>query len=104
LHNIRSFQPISLWSKAIIKERLKKNTTDHVTRINDFNQIVLGRRSIKKYDPSIKISREEMSEMLSKATRAPSSINLQPWRFLVIESEEQKQNCWLWHSLTAIRY
>jgi nitroreductase len=66
------------------------NTTDHLTRSNDFNQIILGRRSIKKYDPSVKISRVEMTEMLSKATRAPSSNNLQPWRFLVIESEKAK--------------
>jgi nitroreductase len=66
------------------------NATDQVTRTNDFNHIVLGRRSIKIYDPTVKISHEEMSEMLGKATRAPSSINLQPWRFLVIESKKAK--------------
>ncbi|AIQ47161.1 NAD(P)H nitroreductase [Paenibacillus sp. FSL R7-0273] len=58
---------------------------------NDFNEIVYGRRSIKTYDPSVKISREEMSEILKEASTAPSSINMQPWRFLVIDSEEGKQ-------------
>lgn len=58
---------------------------------NDFDQIVNGRRSIKLYDPTVKISREEMSEIIAQASRAPSSINLQPWRFLVIDSEEGKE-------------
>lgn len=30
--------------------------------------------------------------MIQKATRAPSSVNLQPWRFVVVDSEEGKQN------------
>ncbi|WP_068776560.1 nitroreductase family protein [Paenibacillus sp. FJAT-26967] len=60
-------------------------------KTNDFNEIVYGRRSIKNYDPSIKISREEMTEILAEATRAPSSINLQPWRFIVIDSDEGKK-------------
>jgi len=59
-------------------------------KTNDFNEIVYGRRSIKNYDPSIKISREEMAEMLAEATIAPSSVNMQPWRFVVIDSEEGK--------------
>lgn len=57
---------------------------------NDFNEILNGRRSIKEYDPTVKISREEMSEIITQASKAPSSINMQPWRFLVIDSEEGK--------------
>ncbi|MCM2534128.1 nitroreductase family protein [Neobacillus pocheonensis] len=63
-------------------------TTTQVT--NDFNKIVTGRRSIKTYDKSVKISRDEMTEILTLATLAPSSVNMQPWRFLVIESPEAK--------------
>ncbi|AGK52389.1 nitroreductase family protein [Bacillus sp. 1NLA3E] len=59
-------------------------------KINDFNQIIKGRRSIKNYDKSVKISHEEMEEILTLATLAPSSVNMQPWRFLVIESAEGK--------------
>lgn len=58
---------------------------------NDFNEIVNGRRSIKQYDPTVKISREEMTEMLEQASKAPSSINMQPWRFVVIDTEEGKE-------------
>lgn len=57
---------------------------------NDFQEIVTGRRSIKRYDSTVKISREEMTEILRKANMAPSSVNLQPWRFLVIDSPEAK--------------
>ena len=51
---------------------------------------LLERRSIRKYDPNIKISKEEMTEIILKASRAPSSMNMQPWRFFVIESAEGK--------------
>lgn len=63
-------------------------TTAQLT--NDFKEIVTGRRSIKNYDKSVKISREEMEKILTLATLAPSSVNMQPWRFLVIESPEGK--------------
>ncbi|WP_068621465.1 nitroreductase family protein [Paenibacillus tuaregi] len=65
--------------------------TGNYHKTNDFNKIVLERRSVKVYDPEVKISREEMSEILAEASRAPSAINMQPWRFLVIDSDEGKE-------------
>jgi len=59
-------------------------------KTNDFMKIMKGRRSIRNYDPTVKISKEEMTVILEEATTAPSSINAQPWRFLVIESPEEK--------------
>ena len=32
-----------------------------------------------------------MLEMIKEATTAPSSVNMQPWRFVVAESEEAKE-------------
>jgi nitroreductase len=61
------------------------------TIINDYKEIVTGRRSIRNYDPTVKISREEMAEILEEAALAPSSVNLQPWRFVVIDSKEGKE-------------
>ncbi len=49
------------------------------------------RRSIRMYDPSIKISKDEMTIILEEATRAPSSMNMQPWRFIIVESPEAKE-------------
>ncbi|MCU1808095.1 nitroreductase family protein [Cytobacillus firmus] len=61
------------------------------TTINDYKEIVTGRRSIRNYDPTVKISREEMAQILEEASLAPSSVNLQPWRFVVIDSQEGKE-------------
>ncbi|WP_342438703.1 nitroreductase family protein [Paenibacillus sp. FSL L8-0436] len=67
------------------------NLTSKFHKTNDFNNIVLERRSVKIYNPEVKISREEMTEILAEASRAPSAINMQPWRFLVIDSAEGKE-------------
>ncbi|NBD26801.1 nitroreductase family protein [Paenibacillus glycinis] len=56
-----------------------------------FSAVIRERRSVRSYDPSFKISREDINALLGDAILAPSSSNLQPWRFLVIDSEEQKQ-------------
>ncbi|PKG24853.1 nitroreductase family protein [Niallia nealsonii] len=60
-------------------------------KTNDFMEIMKGRRSIRNYDPSVKISKEEMKDILEEAATAPSSINMQPWRFIVIDSPEGKE-------------
>ncbi|MFP4921673.1 nitroreductase family protein [Staphylococcus coagulans] len=56
----------------------------------NFEEIMTGRRSVKLFDESVKIPRSEMNEMIRKATLAPSSINMQPWRFVVVDTEEGK--------------
>lgn len=58
--------------------------------MNDFNEILEGRKSVKGFDPNYKIPHEEMDEIIAKATKAPSSVNMQPWRFVVVESDEAK--------------
>jgi len=62
----------------------------NTTTQKDFMEIVKGRRSIRVYDENVKISKEEMTQILEEATTAPSSLNLQPWRFVVIDSAEGK--------------
>lgn len=62
----------------------------NTTTQKDFMEIVKGRRSIRVYDESVKISKDEMTQILEEATTAPSSLNLQPWRFVVIDSAEGK--------------
>lgn len=58
---------------------------------NDFSSVVFGRKSVRVYDETVKISHEEMLEMIQETTTAPSSVNMQPWRFVVAESEEAKE-------------
>ncbi len=57
---------------------------------NNFEEIVYGRRSIRSYKEEVRISREEILEMIEKATLAPSAVNMQPWRFVIVKSPEAK--------------
>ncbi|SFL60682.1 Nitroreductase [Paenibacillus sp. 1_12] len=57
----------------------------------NFFDVIRERRSVRVFDPSVQISREEITEILEQAALAPSSANLQPWRFLVIDTPELKQ-------------
>jgi nitroreductase len=56
-----------------------------------FSTVIKERHSVRKYDPAFKISKEEIKELLADATLAPSSSNVQPWRFLVIDSQPLKE-------------
>ncbi len=56
-----------------------------------FFNVLNERRSVRKYDSSASISEEEIRELLEIATKAPSSSNMQPWRFLVVTDPEIKQ-------------
>lgn len=58
---------------------------------NDFSDLMFQRRSIRSYDENYKIPQTEMLEMLQQASTAPSSVNLQPWRFVVVESPAGKE-------------
>ena len=49
------------------------------------------RYTSKKYDPSKKVSQQDLSILYQALRLSPSSINSQPWKFIVIESEEAKQ-------------
>jgi nitroreductase len=59
------------------------------------NQSVLDvmkdRHSVRKFEKGVKIPEDVMNEMLNATIEAPSSWNLQHWKFLVIESDEQKE-------------
>jgi len=49
------------------------------------------RHTVKKYDSSRKVSPEDLEVVLESLRLSPSSINSQPWKFIVIESHEAKQ-------------
>lgn len=53
----------------------------------DFKEIVIDRRSIRKYKTQ-KISDEIVNSILKSAMYAPSAMNLQAWHFIVIDSKE----------------
>jgi nitroreductase len=61
------------------------------TLTKNLSEVIKERHSVRKYDPAFKISQEELKSMLSEATLAPSSSNLQPWRFIVIQDADIKR-------------
>lgn len=52
--------------------------------------ILYDRGSIRKYKKAEKIGRDLVSQILQEAMTAPSSFNLQPWRFVVIDTDKGK--------------
>lgn len=54
-------------------------------------QVMEARHSVRKYDKTAKIPRNELDEILRIAASAPSAWNLQHWRFLVITDQAQKE-------------
>ena len=54
-------------------------------------EAILRRRTTRRFDPSRPVSDELLQRVLTLACRAPSSWNLQPWRFLVVRSESGRQ-------------
>ncbi|REB08095.1 nitroreductase family protein [Sporosarcina sp. BI001-red] len=55
------------------------------------SEVIHARKSVRKFDSEYQIAPEVIEDMLQEATLAPSSSNLQPWRFIVIQDEEAKK-------------
>lgn len=51
-----------------------------------FDEVVLGRRSIRGYKPD-PVPKRVIREVLKLAMRAPSSLNTQPWNFYVVAGD-----------------
>lgn len=63
-----------------------------MTKLNQpINDVINARHSVRTYDGETKISHSEMQTMLKTAFLAPSALNLQPIRALVIESAMVRQ-------------
>lgn len=56
----------------------------------DFLELTRKRYACRKYRPG-KVEKEKMDYILECARNAPSAVNFQPCRFMVVRSEEQKE-------------
>lgn len=56
----------------------------------ELKDVVAARRSIRKFKPD-PVPEEYINELLEAARLAPSGSNLQPWRFVVVTSEEMRK-------------
>lgn len=48
------------------------------------NQAITERRSVKAFDPSHRMTDEEVNQLLSLAMLSPTAFNIQNWRFVVV--------------------
>jgi nitroreductase len=53
----------------------------------DLLEVIAGRRSCRAFKPDVP-SRDVLEAVLQTAARAPSAVNLQPWRVWVVQGEE----------------
>ena len=55
----------------------------------ELQEALFTRRSVRRYDPERQVPRQQVEQLLQAAVMAPSGINLQPWYFVALQSEEK---------------
>lgn len=55
-----------------------------------FADVVHQRCSVKTYDPEHELSDDDLKQLFALTVRAPSSFNLQHWRFVVLRDPERR--------------
>ena len=55
------------------------------------NEHLNWRYATKKFDPSKRLSQQELSELLETLRLSPSSFGLQPWKFIVLQNSELRK-------------
>lgn len=54
-------------------------------------EAIYQRRAVKHFDPEHKLSQEEEKKLLEATIQAPTSFNIQHWRFVVLRDPELRQ-------------
>ncbi len=62
--------------------------TPTFTTENKVIKDILGRTSIREYDPERKVHPEVLEAILRSAMAAPSAVNKQPWSFVVVDDPD----------------
>ena len=52
------------------------------------NEIIKSRRSIRRYDTTKPVSKEQLDKLLESAMFAPSACNSRPWEFIAVTNRE----------------
>ncbi len=54
-------------------------------------EAIIQRRSVKSYDPHHKMTKEEITQLMSLAILSPTAFNIQNWRFVVVTDPVLRQ-------------
>jgi len=52
---------------------------------------IYGRRAVKHFDPDHKLSEEEETKLFEAAIQAPTSFNIQHWRFVIVRDPDLRR-------------
>jgi nitroreductase len=52
---------------------------------------IYGRRAVKHFDPNHEMTEAEVTKLLEAAIQAPTSFNIQHWRFVVVRDPEMRK-------------
>ncbi len=52
---------------------------------------IYQRRAIKQFDPDHRLTKEEETKLLEAAIQAPTSFNIQHWRFVIVRDPELRR-------------
>ena len=77
-------------SQHVLKAEAEVTRKNYEKCLPQFKAVAESRRSVKRFTDT-PISDEVLDACLDLAMRAPSSSNLQPWQFVVIESPVLRQ-------------
>jgi nitroreductase len=58
--------------------------------MNQIIEVIKSRRSIRAYEPT-PIPKDVLLTLIEAANHAPSGMNMQPWRFVVVENQDFKK-------------
>ena len=53
----------------------------------DTFETIYARRSVKQFDPEHRFTDEEVTKLMTAAMQAPTSFNIQHWRFVIVDDE-----------------
>ena len=62
----------------------------------ELSEAIKGRRSVRRFRPD-PVQRDVIERILELAQWAPSAMNRQDWRFIVVEGEKSVNGCLLLH-------
>jgi nitroreductase len=57
----------------------------------DVFEAIRSRRAVKQFDPDHRLTEEEITKLLEAAMQAPTSFNIQHWRFVVVRDPELRK-------------
>jgi len=57
----------------------------------EFQSLILSRESVRSYDSLKPVSKDTLLKIVNAGRLAPSAVNYQPWKFVIISSKEVLQ-------------